>query len=135
LFWKERRSGGSICPPKGCSIQPEVAFSQQATFLAKMLGQNSFPTYLFAPQIPLNASISELWFEVDEKDGAGPTVVDNGGSKYEIKQDTVLFDPRRTSVIFDDDKVEFAIVVGVRGLSVMVVVCATDLRLFCLLGS
>ncbi|GLB40810.1 putative peroxidase family protein [Lyophyllum shimeji] len=117
LFWKERRTGRSICPAQGCSAQPQVVFNQAATRLAKLRGQNSFPTYAkFEAQIPVNASISHFWFAVDENDGAGSgsKIVDNGGAQYRIEQDTMLFDPGRTSIVFDTEEVRFRIVVGVR---------------------
>jgi len=60
--------------------------------------------YYFDTPINATSSIAKFWFEVDEKDGKKPTVLENGGSGYEIAQDKILFDPKRSSKPFFSGK-------------------------------
>ncbi|GLB43724.1 hypothetical protein LshimejAT787_1402360 [Lyophyllum shimeji] len=86
LFSKERHSQGSQCLSTG-SVPSTQVDSRKSTALGKLGGLSGLATYYFTVEISWNASISKFWFEIDEKDGASPTVVDNGGSAFEIDQD------------------------------------------------
>ncbi|KAF8061772.1 heme peroxidase [Lyophyllum atratum] len=113
LYWKERQTQGSLCPSNGCFAPSAGSTSRNPTFLAELRGIQSFEIHHFSAQIPLNASISKFWFEVDEKDGSPPTIVENGGSGFEIDQDTVLFDPARTTIVSLGFDAIFMVAVGV----------------------
>ncbi|KAF8061773.1 heme peroxidase [Lyophyllum atratum] len=115
LFWKERTTEGSLCPSTGCTVLSSKTSTVIPTFLGELRGLKTLASYEFAANIPLNASVSKFWFEVDEQDGSSPTVVDNGGSGFVIDQDTVLFDPVRTTVELDSFRI--AVVVSVKDSS------------------
>ncbi|GLB40889.1 putative peroxidase family protein [Lyophyllum shimeji] len=110
MFWEERNGQGSFCPPAGCPVNSTSPSVSGVSSFAALKGVNKFATYIFNAQIPLNTSVSKFWFTVDEKDGSGPQVVDNGGSGFVIDQDTVLFDPSRTSAT----RTSFSLVIAVR---------------------
>ncbi|KAG5653821.1 hypothetical protein H0H81_010289 [Sphagnurus paluster] len=93
LFWQERQK------------------QESASFFGNLRGVKEFTDYEFRVEIPLGASVSNFWFTVDE--GSGAKTVENGGGRYEIEQDTVVYDPARTTIASAgvDGKV---LVVGVR---------------------
>ncbi|KAG5653854.1 hypothetical protein H0H81_009933 [Sphagnurus paluster] len=112
LFWQERqKQGSSACNSSGCSVNPTKTTTYSASFFGKLRGVKEFTNYEFRAQIPLGASVSKFWFTVDE--GSGAKTVENGGGRYEIEQDTVVYDPARTTIASAgvDGKV---LVVGVR---------------------
>jgi hypothetical protein len=61
---------------------------------AKRMGVN-LVKYTFSPSFSADSSIKQFWFQID--DGTTTTVVDNGGSRYGITQDRVLFVPHLSS--------------------------------------
>ena len=61
------------------------------------LSQEGLVEYFFDAQVNPTSSISKFWFEVDERDGSRPIRVDNDGEGLVIDQDTILFDPGRSS--------------------------------------
>jgi hypothetical protein len=97
MLW-ENRTGGS-CPRIVCSA-PFVGTNDTTAVLTQRLGFSP-QKYYFDTPINATTSISKFWFEVDEHDGTNPTVLDNGGTGYQIDQDHVLFDPVRSSNNFN----------------------------------
>ncbi|KAF8152647.1 heme peroxidase [Crassisporium funariophilum] len=116
LFWKEHHTqgSGSLCPPAGCVVNSTAPSSADVSSLGKSIGLKGFVNYRFNTEVPLSTSISRFWFSVDENDGSGPKIVDNGGSEYVIDQDAVLFDPSKTEILHADFPPAVKLVVGVR---------------------
>ncbi|KAG6860325.1 hypothetical protein C0995_012683 [Termitomyces sp. Mi166 len=116
LLWKERHQSESFCPPSGCAVSSTSVVPSGTSFFANIKGVYRYGQHSFTAQIPLNSSISEFRFLVDENDGWGPTLVDNHGSGFLITQDTVLYDPERTQLVIEPDRstTVFALVVAVR---------------------
>ncbi|KAF8163812.1 hypothetical protein B0H34DRAFT_650918, partial [Crassisporium funariophilum] len=115
LFWKDHhtQSSGSFCPPAGCVVNSTSSSSSGVSSFGTSIALKGFVNYRFNTQVPLNTSISRFWFSVDENDGSGPKVIDNGGTEYVMDQDMVLVDPSRTTIIYGDIGTLLALVVGV----------------------
>lgn len=106
MFW-ENRTGGK-CTGNACSA-PVVSTNDTTTTLFQRAGMSP-QKYRFNTPINVTTSISNFWFEVDENDGKGPQIYNNGGTGYEIQQDRVLFVPELSE---NDLNNNFTIVVAV----------------------
>jgi len=104
LFWCDRYGTNKDCSGKTSSSSPITKPKDDPNFSPIMATLNTgFITYNFIVPIDSTASISQFWFQVDEKDGSKPTVYKNGdtskggspssGSGYILDQDQVLFVP------------------------------------------
>ncbi|KAJ3743513.1 heme peroxidase [Lentinula detonsa] len=96
MLWADRQ--GSNCPTTGCtspSTQTDEAF---LTFIGNIQGL-TVNRFLFNATINATTSISKFWFEVDEKDGSDPILVNNGGSGFVIEQDSLFIDNGRSEAV------------------------------------
>ncbi|EEB89179.1 hypothetical protein MPER_12750 [Moniliophthora perniciosa FA553] len=101
LHWTDRRNKGSVCSATtGCSVPHTHGRSTLTTVLASKLGKGNMVVYGFEAKVNATTSMSNFWFEVDEGNGSKPIIVDNGGKRYRINQDVVLFDRSRSSLAF-----------------------------------
>ncbi|KAK1217383.1 hypothetical protein PQX77_019983 [Marasmius sp. AFHP31] len=90
LFWKDKTESTKTCPDTGYGVS---------------LGVN------------ITSSVSKFWFEIDEGDGSPPDRFEPEPDAM-IKQDTVAFDPIRSSMVTSADPLGPArrsIVLAVRG--------------------
>ncbi|KAK7045976.1 hypothetical protein VNI00_006971 [Paramarasmius palmivorus] len=114
LLWADRQ--GSFCPSSGCSAE---AVSSKVLPGDDLLGfvvyGGSAIRYNFEALVDPESSISKFWFEIDEHDGSEKIVLNNGGDGYAIDQDTILFDPIRSSIGPFFPNMEKHITVAIKG--------------------
>ncbi|KAK1230735.1 hypothetical protein PQX77_006185 [Marasmius sp. AFHP31] len=118
LFWKDKTETTKICPDTGCSIStPARIFPSSGSLIAQRRGITGFPSYVFEAGVNITSSVSKFWFEIDEGDGSPPDRFEPEPDAM-IKQDTVVFDPIRSSMVTSADPLGPArrsIVLAVRG--------------------
>ncbi|KAI3615679.1 l-ascorbate oxidase [Moniliophthora roreri] len=102
IFWTDRNAP-STCPSTGCT-SASVSARRITGPDVNTIGASGFDLYgitawkyEFEAHINAASSIDKFWFEIDEHDGSPKTMVNNGGSGYEIENDQVLFDPVRSA--------------------------------------
>lgn len=109
MLW-ESRIGGP-CARSVCSA-PFVSTNDTTAELTRRMGLSP-QKYYFNATINATTSISKFWFELDEHNGKGPVVLNNGGSGYVIEQDHVLFDPARSTANEFSGGFDIVVAVGV----------------------
>jgi len=109
LLWESRDR--KSCNRNICSA-PFIGTNDTTTALTKRAGMTP-QKYHFDTPINATLSASKFWFEVDERNGQKPIILNNGGTGY-VVQDRVLFDPKRSSFPFSSGA--WSIVAAVSGL-------------------
>ncbi|KAG6846119.1 hypothetical protein H0H93_015929, partial [Arthromyces matolae] len=98
MSWCDRYGSNQACKGKTRSALPAQTVQEQATLSPVSQNQGfTFINYNFVVPIDSDASISNFWFTVDEKDGSTPTTYKNGGDGYPVLQDQLLFVPTLSS--------------------------------------
>ncbi|KAG5645579.1 hypothetical protein DXG03_005717 [Asterophora parasitica] len=94
LLWCDRYGKNQNCNGNTRTSVPAATIEEDPGLSPVTQAQGySFINYNFVVPIDAAGSISNFWFEVDEKDGKGPTSYKNGGDGYPVVQDQVLFVP------------------------------------------
>ncbi|KAF8621504.1 hypothetical protein AX15_007736 [Amanita polypyramis BW_CC] len=101
MFWCDRYGNNANCSHGSKSSQSAqteqldpnispVTYSMGITFIR----------YKFVVPINSTTSVSNFWFQVDERNGTHPTVYNNGGNGYELQQDQIISVPAMGSITF-----------------------------------
>ena len=94
ILWCDRYGDAKNCKGDTRTSVPANTVNEDPNLSPLTQRQNySFINYNFVVPVDTSASISKFWFEVDEKNGSPPTVYNNGGDGYVVKQDQILFVP------------------------------------------
>jgi hypothetical protein len=106
MFWKEARS--PACTADTCS-SASLRKTKLSTPMFDAVGASP-SKFFFGPAINATTSISKFWFEVDEKDGSPPLMIDQGS---EIPQDALFWDRVHSNFGSDSDNRLSLVVVAV----------------------
>ncbi|KAK2466683.1 hypothetical protein APHAL10511_000941 [Amanita phalloides] len=94
MFWCDRYGSHANCSTGSKSSHPAQTTQMDPNMspVAYNMGL-TFIRYDFVVHIDSTVSISNFWFQVDEKHGTQPTVYNNNGNGYHFQQDQIIFAP------------------------------------------
>ncbi|KAF8193457.1 heme peroxidase [Pholiota molesta] len=91
LFWCDRRGRFQGCTGGIAKVASNFTTTGPQNFSPLLVPANIvLESYDIAVPITANQSIGKFWFVLDEHDGSGPQMLDNGGDGYLFPQDEVV---------------------------------------------